>query len=109
MAERTQVEYAALPKRTGAHDRPTPRQLAVLRLIAEHMRDHHRAPTHREIGEQIGTTSTNAVADMLHSLVRHGLITVDNGALSRALRITPDGMNALGHPTGTCPFCWRAP
>lgn len=53
---------------------PSPRQLAVLRLIFDGRRQHGHPPTIRELGDALGVRSTNAVADHLRALRKKGLV-----------------------------------
>lgn len=70
---------------------PTPRQLDVLGLISMSLAERGYAPTFRELAEQLGGLSTNAIADHFALLERKALIERDFRT-ARGIRLT-----ALGH------------
>ena len=72
----------------------TARQLEVLRTIAAETKARGYAPTLRELGDALGITSANGVADHLHALKRKGLVTHDSKK-SCTLRLTVEGVAAL--------------
>lgn len=85
----------------------TARQLEVLRFIAQHMRDHQRPPTRRELSEMLGVTAGQAIADHLHALERKRLLVYGENqppyrARARAIRFTRAGLDLLGIE---CPYC----
>lgn len=91
---------------------PTARQRQVLLFIHEFSARRGMPPTLREIGTHLGITSTNGVNDHLRLLERRGLI-VRGDMLSRALRVTVEGLRALGvlatfEPPAPCPRCGRS-
>ena len=69
---------------------PTPRQLQVLRAIDAGRKSNGHPPTIRELGDQLGIRSTNAVADHLRALAKKGLATW-SAAKGRTLNVTPSG------------------
>lgn len=91
---------------------PTTRQLEVLAFVLDSTARKGMPPTLREIGAHLGITSTNGVNDHLRLLERRGLI-VRSDMLSRAVRVTVEGLRALGRlPTyeepQPCPRCGRS-
>jgi len=56
---------------------PTPRQQAILDVIAEFTREHGYPPSVREIGERVGLSSSSTVQSHLKTLERRGLIKRD--------------------------------
>lgn len=58
---------------------PTPRQAAILQLIAEHITRLGRAPTIRELGRVLGIHSTNGIECHLKGLAARDLIERDDG------------------------------
>lgn len=81
------------PKRAPAP--PTRRQIEVLRTIQEHSKSHGFAPTIRELGDQLGISSTNGVNCHLQLLERKGLLT-RRARASRTIQLTPAGRRAVG-------------
>lgn len=77
--------------------RPTRRQLQVLRFVAQHIIESGYPPTFKEIGAQLGIRSTNGVQDHLQRLARKGFLLRDP-LRSRAMRLTPAGLDILGIP-----------
>ena len=79
---------------------PTDRQLEVLRLVGA-------GKTWREIGDELGITSTNSVSDHIKALERKGALVQDVGETgygkSRGLRVTARGLSWLG--LACCPTC----
>ncbi len=57
----------------------TKRQGEALELIRRYMKDHSKPPTFRELGEQMGISSTRAVSDLLKALERKGYIEREPG------------------------------
>lgn len=53
---------------------PSPRQLQCLGVIRRWWLEHGQAPSVREIADQLGLRSTNAVADLLAGLERKGWV-----------------------------------
>jgi len=69
----------------------TPRQRKVLEAIIEAVETRGYPPSMREIGEQVGLTSSSSVAHQLSSLERLGYLRRDPN-LPRAIELTrPDG------------------
>ena len=57
----------------------TKRQGEALEHIRRFMRDHSKPPTFRELGEQMGISSTRAVSDLLKALEKKGFIEREAG------------------------------
>ena len=57
----------------------TKRQGEALEFIRRFMRDHSKPPTFRELGEQMGISSTRAVSDLLKALEKKGFIEREAG------------------------------
>ncbi|MBV8234472.1 MAG: helix-turn-helix domain-containing protein, partial [Acidimicrobiia bacterium] len=55
----------------------TDRQLAILKVIDEHMRTRGYPPSVREIGQEVGLTSTSTVHAHLGTLQRLGYLRRD--------------------------------
>lgn len=68
---------------------PTPRQRQVLALLRIQPQ-----PSIRELGELLGVTSTNAVADHIKALARKGLVERAKGK-ARSVRLTRLGARWL--------------
>jgi repressor LexA len=82
----------------------TPRQVACLEAIQEHLRANRgQPPTYRELAEALGLRSTNAVNDVLKALARKGYIARGFGS-ARSVWVIK---NADGTPA-CCPACGRA-
>lgn len=77
------------PRSTTARA-PTARQLEVLRAIARLTVERHFPPTIRELGDELGISSTNGVVDFLRALERHGWLTHVRGT-ARSTVLTPSG------------------
>lgn len=73
---------------------PSPRQLDVLRYIADHLDRRGLPPTRKEIAAYLGATSTMAATTHIEALIRKGLVE-RHAALARGLRITALGADAL--------------
>lgn len=73
----------------------TYRQLELLRAIADGIAD-GLPPTIRELGDRLGITSTNGIADHLRALERKGYIERRAPRVARGLRITESGKRLLG-------------
>ncbi len=73
---------------------PTPpltdRQVAVLTCIRSHMMKNHHSPTIREIGDEVGLSSTSSVKYQLDTLVELGYIRRDT-RLPRTMDLTEQG------------------
>lgn len=74
---------------------PSRRQLELLTFIADYLVAHRYPPTLREMCVYMNVGSTNAVHDMLHSMMHKKLVERDPGALSRGLRITDHGWSFI--------------
>lgn len=72
----------------------TPRQKAMMRFIEEFIIEHGYPPTIREIGHELGISSTSVVNYNLNKLKNAGLIERD-GQVSRGLKLR----HAVGNPT----------
>lgn len=77
-------------------DRPTPRQLEVLALIADRNARSMPAPTFRELATALGLRSVNAVADLVMWLDKKGMLEPRIPFASRMLRVSPAGCAVLG-------------
>lgn len=77
----------------------TDRQRVVLRFVHAHTVTHGNPPTLREIGAELGIRSTNGVNDHIRALERRGLI-VRRDMITRSIRITVEGLRALGEAPG---------
>lgn len=73
----------------------SPRQIEVLRFISECESENGFGPTIREIGVNLGITSTNGVSDHLRALRRKGFL-VPASRRARALVLTKRGRAAIG-------------
>jgi len=69
-------------------DTLSPRQTDVLDCIASAVADRGIPPTYREIGDALGISSTNGVADHVKALVRKGYLKKVEGGAARGLQIT---------------------
>jgi SOS-response transcriptional repressor LexA len=94
----------------GGHARtlrpPTPRQREILAYVHDVVTSLGRPPTLREIGEQFGITSTNAISDHLIALERRGLVVRYEGQ-ARSVRVTAEGVRELEREVDACPTCGR--
>lgn len=79
--------------------KPTERQLRVLRLIFDSIRERGYAPTLRDIGAHMSIRSTNGVNDHIRALERKGLVERDDGT-ARGIRLTQQGLAVLGEVGG---------
>ena len=73
----------------------TKHQLDILRCIADWIDEHGWPPTLREICDQVGSKSTNAVSDTISALDRKGCLERKFG-MARAIRVTAAGRQLLG-------------
>lgn len=73
----------------------TSRQREVLACLQSELEKNHYAPTVREIGEQVGFSSTSSVKYQLDALESKGYI-VRNAGRSRTILLTEKGYEALG-------------
>lgn len=79
---------------------PTPRQLEVLRFIADSAAGNRLPPTLDEIRLHFGWHSHNAASDHINALIRKGLVRRGRLLQGRAMRITAEGYIALDHQRG---------
>jgi len=85
----------------------TPRQRAVLECIKDSIARDGRPPTLREIGAEVGISSTNGVNDHLKALESKGYLARESGR-SRGLRILePGGGHAVPAVTRRVPLLGR--
>lgn len=84
---------------------PTDRQLAILRFIARETDVDGFPPTIREIGKELGITSTNGVNDHLRALERKGFIERRPRMRARGLKLTPLAWGVVA--VALCPTCRR--
>lgn len=73
----------------------TPRQLEILRFIADHIGEHGFAPTVQEIGDAHGIKSKNATVDHLRALMAKGLLE-HSSHKARSFTLTKRGRLVLG-------------
>lgn len=71
------------------------KQLAVLQFIHDRVADHGYPPTVREIGEEVGLSSTSTVHGHINQLIKKGYLEKDPSK-PRALEITESGLDLLG-------------
>ena len=81
-----------------AKDKLTARQAAVLACIRDHTLRNHYAPTIREIGEEVGLSSTSSVKYQLDTLAHLGYLQRDTRR-PRTMELTAAGL-AYGHEEG---------
>lgn len=81
--------------RTTIDAPPTPRQIDVLRYVADFIDANHISPQLREICDAFGWSSTNAAQQQLIALQRRGLL-VRQALLSRSAHLTPEGLALIG-------------
>lgn len=74
----------------------TPRQLEVLKAIQRLKAKRGFPPTIRELGDDLGISSSHGVACHLGALIERGLLTRERKGSARSIRITPAGERALG-------------
>jgi SOS-response transcriptional repressor LexA len=84
-------------------ERPTDRQLVVLRCIHAAIRDTGFPPTLRELGVMIGANSTNGPRDHLVALERKGFLEI-SATKSRGIRLTDRGRRLCGERRGPPPI-----
>ncbi|WP_232719451.1 transcriptional repressor LexA [Gordonia metallireducens] len=77
----------------------TPRQRGVLEVIRKSVRERGYPPSIREIGDEVGLTSTSSVAHQLRTLERKGLLKRDANR-PRAVNIAPSEPPTPTSPTG---------
>jgi len=77
---------------------PTPKQLAVLRFVADRINGGRASPSVREICAHMGYRSTRAAHDVLAALIRKGQLAREPGC-ARTLRVLSRGSknSARGH------------
>jgi repressor LexA len=73
---------------TSFSDDLSPRQAEVLDVIRRAVERRGFPPTYREIGDALGISSTNGVADHVKALVRKGYIRKARGGAARGLQLT---------------------
>lgn len=66
----------------------SPRQRDVLDFIRSALNQRGYPPTYREIGDALGISSTNGVADHVKALVRKGFLEKSGGGAARGLKLT---------------------
>ncbi len=64
------------------------RQRDVLDFVSSSISQSGRPPTYREIGDALGISSTNGVADHVKALVRKGFLTKARGGAARGIQLT---------------------
>lgn len=88
----------------SAMDDLSPRQVDVLEFITRTMEDRGFPPTYREIGDGLGISSTNGVADHVKALVKKGYLRKVGGGAARGLQLTEKCLEATGAPTLDVPI-----
>lgn len=76
------------PRPRSTSDELSPRQAEVLDVIRRAIERRGFPPTYREIGDSLGISSTNGVADHVKALVRKGYIRKAKGGAARGLQLT---------------------
>ncbi|MGX7059289.1 transcriptional repressor LexA [Vagococcus humatus] len=76
-------------------EKKTSRQLEILQYIYDQLNDKGYPPTVREIGEAVHLSSTSTVHGHLSRLEKKNYIQRD-ASKTRALEITPSGLEAIG-------------
>lgn len=76
----------------------TLRQLEVLRVIRDYAQEHSMAPTHREIQQSLGVSSTNTVVCLLEALESRGYLIIRRNT-HRGLRLSEQGTALLAPAT----------
>ena len=66
----------------------SPRQADVLEYIRRAVEERGFPPTYREIGDALGISSTNGVADHVKALVKKGYLRKADGGAARGLQLT---------------------
>ncbi|MFI5269511.1 MAG: LexA family protein, partial [Chloroflexota bacterium] len=75
------------------------RGLAMLRAIADFHAEHGFVPSHREIGDMAGLSSTSHVAYWLRHLAADGLVTLGSHGQTRSSVVTEAGLWAIEDAT----------
>lgn len=83
---------------------PTARQLELLRAIHARTEALGRAPTYRELLEDLQVTSLNSIVCLMRPALRAGWLTRDTRT-ARSFRLTPAGLRAIGAPCCGCAEC----
>jgi len=76
-------------------DELTPRQADVLHFIQRALEERGFPPTYREIGDALGISSTNGVADHVKGLIKRGYLAKPQAGAARSLQVTARG-SAMG-------------
>lgn len=76
------------PRSRTSSDDLSPRQAEVLDCIRRAVERRGFPPTYREIGDSLGISSTNGVADHVKALVRKGFVRKAKGGAARGLQLT---------------------
>lgn len=80
------------------------RQLDVLECIRQAVEQRGFPPTYREIGDALGISSTNGVADHVKALVKKGYLRKADGGTARGLQLTPLSTAMTDSPTLEVPI-----
>ncbi|MNB81414.1 LexA repressor [compost metagenome] len=72
------------------------RQQAIINFINSYGFENGYPPTVREIGKQVGLTSSSTVQGHIDRLERDGFIT-KKGKSSRTITLTDKGLKSIGH------------
>ncbi|MFW6772655.1 transcriptional repressor LexA [Nocardioides sp. CPCC 205120] len=86
----TVEDLSALPEPAAGQARLTPRQAKVLAVITQALDDQGYPPSMREIGEQVGLTSSSSVAHQLKALEEKGYLRRDPNR-PRAIQVVTPG------------------
>jgi len=65
----------------------TKRQRQYVAFIKGYVRKHRHSPTFRELATAMGVVSTNAVAEVVDALAKHGLVRRRPGRGKRVLEL----------------------
>lgn len=84
----------------------TKRQRASLAAVRAFVREHGYPPTHRQLCELLGTTSTNWVRELLHALTRRDLLAKTPMRHGRAITLAVPDRPTLIQPEH-CDRCGR--
>lgn len=86
----------------------TNRARRIMEFIAAHRTQKRRSPTFREIGAQVGISSTSVVSYYINRLAKRGLLRIDR-EVSRGVSLTAAGAAFIkADPRDTvvrCPHC----
>lgn len=81
-----------------------PRRAEVLDCICRIIQTSGIPPTYREVGDELGISSTNGVADHVKSLVEHGYLRKPHRGVARGLQLTAKTTSMSDGPTLDVPI-----